>query len=148
MQISHSAREIRTGRMRILTAGNLLVFSGLSLGFRLEDFIGQNVFDNNYHNYQQQLPDEFATERQDIQSPDVLIPAFITTFIASSITNLLFPRVQPIVASPPQTTTTPPPPTSPLPTLPPAGKGIYQIEYSLKICGFTNLFITKKCFSL
>ena len=84
--------------MRKLIAGNLLVFSCLCLGFRIED-----LFDNHKNiNYQHQLPDE----RQDFQSPDVLISAFITTFIASSITNLLFPRI-PLASTVPTTTARP-----------------------------------------
>ena len=113
MHNSQSACEITSARMRILTAESLLVFSGLCLGIRIEDFIGQNVPENNY-DYQRQLADDFANERQDVQSPDVLIPAFITTFIASSITNLLFPRVSVSVQPPP----TPSPPT-PFPPSPP-----------------------------
>ena len=146
MRNSQSSREIRTARMRLLTAGNLLVFSGLCLGFRIEDLIGQNVFDNNV-DYQHPLPDEFANERQDIQSPDILIPAFIATFIASSITNLLFPSVPLIPVAPPTSPPTSPPPPPPSPTLPPAGQGIYLIEYSLQI-SFPKLCITKKYFSL
>ena len=133
MRNSQSAREITAGRMRILTAGNLLVFSGLCLGFRIEDFLGQNVFENNY-DYQHQLTDDFANERQDIQSPDVLIPAFIATFIASSITNLLFPRVPLIVASPPSSTTETPPP-------PPTGQGLFFPSFFVSQ---NYIFIRKK----
>ena len=123
--------------MRIPTAEILLVFSGLCLGFRIEDFI-----ENNYE-YQHQLPEDFANERQDVQSPDVLIPAFITTFIASSITNLLFPRVSLLVQPPstpsPSPNTSPPPTPSP-PSPPRAGQEILsnwtfsQIVLFPKIC--------------
>ena len=67
-----------------------LLFLGLSLAFTIEDFFGNN---DNIH-----LIDEQTIERQDGQN-DILLPAFISTFIASSIVNLLFPRA-------PLTTTT------------------------------------------
>ena len=70
--------------------GLAILFLGLSLAFTIDDFFDYN--DNI------DLIDEFPVERQDGQN-DIILPAFISTFIASSIVNLLFPRA-------PLTTTT------------------------------------------
>ena len=81
---------IRTGRMRVLTGVKLLLFAGLSLGLRVDDWQGDDIY-----NYQdEQAPSPQLRPRQDTQDGslnNLLVPAFITTFTASSIANLLFP---------------------------------------------------------
>ena len=71
-----------------MTGVKFLLISGLGLGFRLDDWLGGDV------DYYQDLRPQLGT-RQDIQDgrlSRLILPAFIVTFIASSITNLLFPR--------------------------------------------------------
>ena len=70
----------------------LLLISRLALGFRLEDLFGPKKFD--YEQPEARLtPPQYPSERPDgqIGHCDILLPAFIATFIASSLTNLLFP---------------------------------------------------------
>ena len=76
--------------MRISIGIKLLLISGLALGFRIEDLFGEE----NYYGYHKPAarltPPQYPSERPDGHC-DILVPAFIATFIASSITNLLFP---------------------------------------------------------
>ena len=90
-EITQSFPGIPTGRMRVLTGVKLLLFAGLSLGLRVDDWLGG---DNYYYYQDQQAPSPQLRPRQDIQDGslnNLLVPAFVATFIASSITNLLFP---------------------------------------------------------
>ena len=89
---NHSTPDISTGKMRIPIGIKLLLISGLALGFRIEDLFGEE----NYYGYHQPsarlTPPQYPTERPDGHChSELLVPAFIATFIASSITNLLFP---------------------------------------------------------
>ena len=89
-ETTQSLPGITTGRMRVLTGVKLLLFAGLSLGFRVDDWLGGDI---DYYQ-DQQPPYPQLRPRQDIQDGslnNLLVPAFIATFIASSITNLLFP---------------------------------------------------------
>ena len=86
-----STPDNTTGRMRISIGIKLLLISGLALGFRIEDLFGQKKF--SYDQPAARLtPPQYPSERPDGQC-DILVPAFIATFIASSVTNLLFPLV-------------------------------------------------------
>ena len=75
--------------MRISIGIKLLLISGLALGFRIEDLFGQKKFDPDQPDSRLTLP-QYPSERPDGHC-DILVPAFIAAFIASSVTNLLFP---------------------------------------------------------
>ena len=72
--------------MHVLTGTKLLLFAGQTLGLRPDDWLGGDDYD--HYEHPQLIP------RQDTQAGgpnSLVIPAFIATFLASSITNLLFP---------------------------------------------------------
>ena len=71
--------------MHVLTGTKLLLFAGQTLGLRPDDWLGGDDYD--HYEHPQLIP------RQDTQAGgpnSLVIPAFIATFLASSITNLLF----------------------------------------------------------
>ena len=85
-----STLDNTTGRMRISIGIKLLLISGLALGFRIEDLFGQKKFDYYHQPAARLTPPQYPSERPDGHC-DILVPAFIAAFIASSVTNLLFP---------------------------------------------------------